>query len=111
MQEYYFLMVWSHYISLDVITLFNFRGIFILVWSSDSLAVSPGLSKTWPKPLKSETNHFALPPLHLPKQTHFRHYCHVMAQVVTLVLTGFGGHFSSFSKEAGGRGRVLGGKR
>lgn len=46
MLEYYFLMVWSHYISLDVITLLNLRGVFILVWSSDSLAVSPGLSKT-----------------------------------------------------------------
>lgn len=31
MPEYYFLMVWNHYISLDVITLFNFRAVFILV--------------------------------------------------------------------------------
>lgn len=42
MLEHYFLMVWNHYISLDVITLFNFRGVFILVWSSDGLAVSWG---------------------------------------------------------------------
>lgn len=59
MLEYYFLMVWNHYISLDVITLFNFRGVFILVGSSDSLAVSLGLSKTQTKPLKFEVNHFA----------------------------------------------------
>lgn len=59
MLEYYFLMVWNHYISLDVITLFNFRGVFILVGSSDSLAVSPRLSKTQTKPLKFEANHFA----------------------------------------------------
>lgn len=59
MLEYYFLMVWNHYISLDVITLFNFRGVFILVGSSDSLAVSPGLSKTQTKTLKFEANHFA----------------------------------------------------
>lgn len=69
MLAYYFLMVWNHYISLDVITLFNFRGVFILVWSSDSLAVSPGLSKTQTKPLKSEMNHFANPLLPANKHT------------------------------------------
>lgn len=37
----------------------NFRGVFILVWSSDSLAVSLGLSKTRTKPLKLEMSHFA----------------------------------------------------
>ena len=37
----------------------NFRSVFILVWSSDSLAVSLGLSKTRTKPLKLEMSHFA----------------------------------------------------
>lgn len=69
MLEYYFLMVWNHYISLDVITLFNFRGVFILVCSSDSLAVSPGLSKTQTKPLKFEMNCFANPLLPPNKHT------------------------------------------
>ena len=37
----------------------NFRGVFILVWSSDSLAISLGLSKTRTKSLKLEMSHFA----------------------------------------------------
>lgn len=40
----------------------NFRGEFILVWSSDSLAVS----KTQTKPLKFEISHFAVPLLSSP---------------------------------------------
>ena len=80
MLEDYFLMVWNHYISPDVITLFNFSGIFILVWSSDSLTVSPGLSTTWTKPLKFQVNHFANPST-TQKTNRLQMYFPLMAKV------------------------------
>lgn len=67
MQEYNFLMVRNHYISLDVITLFNFRGVFILVESSDGLAVSQEIEQNPDKATEVGNEPFCLFPSCLPK--------------------------------------------
>lgn len=60
MQEYDFLMVRNHYISLDVITLFSFRGVFILVESSDGLAVSQEIEQNPDKAIEVGKEPFCL---------------------------------------------------
>lgn len=72
----------------------NFRGEFILVWSSDSLAVS----KTQTKPLKFEMSHFAVPLLSSQVNT-LQMYFHFMAKEVTSGLMDFGGNIPFFLRQ------------